>query len=119
MEQGFKKGIDLIDNNGRFSDELPWGYMENRHILRMIFNSGMFIWENEDKEIALNIFMELLKSNHNDNIGARYSIVAILEGFNSQEEYEEQFERENGMLSYEVVEEWFYKSIQKHKDVIV
>lgn len=119
IEQGFKRAIDLIDNNGRFPDELPWGFMENRHIIRMIFNFAMFIWANDDKELALKMFMELLKSNHNDNIGARYSIVAILEGFNSQEEYEEQFESKDGMgLEYEALEGWFYKSAEKHKDVI-
>jgi len=119
MESGFKRAIDLIDNNGRFPDELPWGFMENRHIIRMIFNFGMFVWANEDKDIALNIFMQLLKSNHNDNIGARYSIVAILEGFNSQEEYEEQFLSESGdSLEYMKLEEWFYKSAQKHKKII-
>lgn len=119
MEDGFKRAIDLVDNNSRFPDELPWGFMENRHIIRMIFNFGMFVWMNEDKEIALNIFMELLKSNHNDNIGARYSIVAILEGFNSQEEYEEQFESKDGQsIDYTELEEWFFKSAQKHKKVI-
>ena len=120
IEEGFKGAIDLIDNNGRFPDELPWGFMENRHIIRMIFNFGMFIWANdEDKEIALNIFIELLKSNHNDNIGVRYSIVAILEGFSSQEEYEEQFENENSMgLEYGALEEWFHKSAQKHRKVL-
>lgn len=120
MEEGFKRAIDLVDNNGRFPDELPWAFMENRHIIRMIFNFGMFVWANdENKEIALNIFMELLKSNHNDNIGARYSIVAILEGFNSQDEYEEQFESEDGhILDYMKLEKWFYQSAQKHKDVI-
>jgi len=120
IEDGFKRAIDLVDNNGRFPDELPWGFMENRHIIRMIFNFGMFAWANdEDKNIALNIFMQLLKSNHNDNIGARYSIVAILEGFNSQDEYEEKFESESGHgLDYAQLEEWFYKAAEKHKDVI-
>jgi len=119
MEKGFKKAIDLIDNNGRFPDELPYGFIENRHIIRMIFNFAMFIWANDDKELALKMFMELLKSNHNDNIGARYSIIAILEGFNSQEEYEEQFESENGHgLDYMELEEWFYKSAEKHKSVL-
>ena len=120
IEDGFKRAIDLVDNNGRFPDELPWGFMENRHIIRMIFNFGMFAWANdEDKNIALNIFMQLLKSNHNDNIGARYSIVAILEGFNSQDEYEEKFESESGHgLDYTQLEEWFYKAAEKHKDVI-
>ncbi len=120
IERGFKRAIDLIDNNGRFPDELPWGFMENRHIIRMIFNFAMFVWANdENKDIALKIFMELLKSNHNDNIGARYSIVAILEGFSSQEEWEEKFESESGIgLEYGAVEEWFYKAAEKHRDVI-
>jgi len=120
IETGFKRAIDLIDNNGRFPDELPWGFMENRHIIRMIFNFAMFVWANdENKDIALNIFMELLKSNHNDNIGARYSIVAILEGFSSQEKWEEKFESESGIgLEYGAVEEWFYKVTEKHRDVI-
>ncbi len=120
MEQGFQRAIDLIDNDGKFPDSLNWGFIENRHIIRMIFNFAMFVWSNdEDKEIALNIFMELLKSNPNDNIGARYSIAAILEGFGSQEEYEEHFESENGMgLEYEALEKWFCESAQKHLDVI-
>ncbi len=120
IELGFQRAIDLVDKNGKFPDILNWGFIENRHIIRMIFNFAMFIWANdEDKEIALNIFMELLKSNHNDNIGARYSIVAILENFNSQEEYEEHFESENGMgLEYEALEKWFYQSAQKHLSII-
>ena len=117
IEKGFQKAIDLIDRDGEFPDKLPWGFVENRHIIRVIFNFAMFIWENSDKEIALEIFLNLLKSDHNDNVGARYSIVAILEGFNSQEEYEEQFESEMG-LDYMKVEEWFYKSAVKHMDVI-
>ena len=119
MEKGFQRAIDLIDRNGEFPDELLWGFTENRHIIRMIFNFGMFVWANEDKDIALNLFMELLKSNHNDNIGARYSIAAILEGFDSQEDYEEQFESKNGIgLEYEALEKWFYKAAEKHKKVI-
>jgi len=120
IELGFQRAIDLVDKNGKFPDILNWGFIENRHVIRMIFNFAMFIWANdEDKEIALNIFMELLKSNHNDNIGARYSIVAILENFNSQEEYEEHFESENGMgLEYEALEKWFYQSAQKHLSII-
>jgi len=60
MEKGFKRAIDLIDNNGRFPDKLPWGFMENRHIIRMIFNFAMFIWANKDKDLALNIFLSLI-----------------------------------------------------------
>ena len=120
MEQGFQRSIDLIDKDGKFPDVLNWGFVENRHIIRMIFNFAMFIWANDDdKEIALNIFMELLKSNPNDNIGARYSIVAMLEGFESQDTLEEKFENKDGMgMDGMALERWFNKAAQKHMDVI-
>ena len=42
-----------------------------------------------------------------------------LEGYSSQEEYEEQFESKSGHgLEYMKLEEWFEKSAQKHKNVI-
>ena len=120
MEQGFQRAIDLIDKDGKFPDILNWGFIENRHIIRMIFNFAIFIWANDDdKEIALNIFMELLKSNPNDNIGARYSIVAILEGFESQDALEEKFESKDGMgMDGMALERWFNKAAQKHIDII-
>jgi len=120
MEDAYHRAMDLIEHKGSFPDTLRWGFIENRHIIRMLFNFAMFLWANsEEKKEALRIFTQLLKSNPNDNIGARYSIVAILEGFGSQEEYEEQFESKNGMgLEYEALEKWFYESAQKHMDVI-
>ncbi len=119
IEKGFERALDLLDDNGRFPDELPWGFIENRHIIRMIFNFGMFVWRGGNKDLALQIFMQLLRTNHNDNVGARYSIVAILEGFGSQEEWEEKFESDNGMgLEYMAVEEWFYKAAEKHRNII-
>jgi len=119
MEQGFQRAIDLIDKDGKFPDILNWGFIENRHIIRMIFNFAMFIWANDDdKDIALNIFMELLKSNPNDNIGARYSIVAILEGFESQDVLEEKFESKDGMgMDIMALERWFNKAAQKHSHI--
>lgn len=61
--------------------------------------------------------MQLLKSNVNDNIGARYAIVAMLEGFESMGEYEEKFMSGFG-LDAMAVEEWFNEASKKHKKVI-
>jgi len=33
IETGFKRAINLIDNNGKFPDELPWGFIENRGLM--------------------------------------------------------------------------------------
>lgn len=117
LNTGYGKAMDLVLKNGRFPDELEWGYIENRHIIRMIFHFGMFLWEIEEKEDALEVFMQLLKSNVNDNIGARYAIVAMLEGFESMGEYEEKFMSGFG-LDAMAVEEWFNEASKKHKKVI-
>ena len=119
MEKGYLRALDLIDDNGKLPDSLPWGFMENRHIIRMIFNFGMFVWRGEGKDFAVQIFSQLLSTNPNDNIGARYAIAAVLEGFASQEEWEEHFESESGIgLEYMKVEEWFEKAAEKHRDVL-
>ena len=71
LERGYKKALKLIMKKGKFPDVLLWGFIENRHIIRMLFNYAMFMWEIEEKEQALALMMSLLKSNPGDNIGAR------------------------------------------------
>jgi tetratricopeptide (TPR) repeat protein len=119
LNSGYDKAIKLVLNNDRFPDELEWGYIENRHIIRMIFHFGMFLWEIEEQKEALGIFMQLLKSNINDNIGARYAIVAMLEGFESMGEYEEKFMSSSGFgLDAMAIEKWFNEASKNHKEVI-
>ena len=118
LKSGYAKALKLVLNNGRFPDELEWGYIENRHIIRMIFHFGMFLWEIKEQKDALAVFMQLLKSNINDNIGARYAIIAMLEGFESMGEYEEKFMSSGFGLDAMAVEEWFTKASKKHKEVI-
>ena len=56
----------------------------------------------------------LLHSNPGDDIGARYGIVAILEGYDSQEDFEEEFS-DGEYLDWEKQEKWFFEKSQKHK----
>ncbi len=119
LSKGYKNAINLIVKKDRFPDELPWGFIENRHIIRVLFNFATLLWMAEHKDNALAILLQLLKSDTGDNIGARYSIIAILEGYESIEHFEEQFESENGMgLDAMAMNEWFDKKAKKHKKVI-
>ena len=116
--KGYTRAMKLILKNDRFPDELLWGFMENRHIIRILFNYATILWLS-DKKSALFIFKRLLRSNPDDNIGARYSIIGILEGFKSQDELEKQFLSKDGeYIDWEKQEEWFLSSAKKHKDVI-
>ncbi len=118
MEKGYKKAMDLILREGKFPDSLPWGFIENRHIIRILFNYAALLWANEQESDALQIFQALLKSNPMDNIGARYAIVGILEGFTSLLELEDKFNAGNGNLDWKKQEKWFQKSAIKYNNII-
>ena len=115
---GFQRAMELVEINEKFPDELPWGFMENRHIIRVLFSFATFLWMGEDKNVALALLLQLLKSNTRDNVGARYSIVAILEGYESIEHLEEQFVTEGGYMDAMAINEWFNEKVEKHRDVL-
>jgi hypothetical protein len=71
------------------------------------------------KDDALEIIKQLLKSNPDDNVGARYSALAILEGFKSQEHLEEEFDGNDGYIDWEKQEEWFAKNAKKYKQLSI
>jgi len=118
MNKGYKKASDLILNNNKFPDILPWGYIENRHIIRLLFNFATLLWLANKKDDALNIMLNLLKSNPMDNIGARYAIVALLENYESFEQLEEEFDDGDGYSDWQKQEEWFQKISQNHLDIL-
>jgi len=112
--KGYSKAVQLITKDGKFPERLEWGWFENRHIIRMIFHYGMLLWEKGKKEEAIRIFNKLLEMNPNDNIGARYAIAGILEGFCCMGEMEEKFASKYGFIDALKQEKWFEKVIKKH-----
>lgn len=119
MQKGYERAMRLVlDENGKFPTSLPWLYMENRHIIRVMFNFALLLWLNSDTKNALVILNRLLKSNPNDNIGARYMIVAILDGIKSNYELEKMFDNGSGYINWEAQEKWFLKAAKKYKNEI-
>ena len=116
MQKGYDRAINLVLNkNGRFPTSLSWRYVENRHILRIMFNFAALLWLNSDTKNALVIFNRLLKLNPDDNIGARYMIVAILDGVKSLYEFEKMFDDGSGYSNWEAQEKWFWETASKYK----
>jgi tetratricopeptide (TPR) repeat protein len=119
LTKGYNRAMDLLMPHGRFPDKLSWMFIENRHIIRVIFNYANMMWTVENKKEALRLFTMLLKSHPDDNIGARYVIVALLEGYESQEHFDEQFSDDGGMsLDAMALHHWFEKHAPKHKKEI-
>lgn len=79
----------VADKNGNYPDQLLWGWIENRHIIRSLNNFALLQWEQGDIRLALEIYRKLLASNLNDNIGARYAILALRIGYGP--DYEQLF----------------------------
>lgn len=117
LKIAFQKAIlKIVDKDGNFPKLLRWGYLENRHIIRAIDTWALELWGNGDKEKALDLLRKLLRSNHHDNIGARYSILAIRLGLNP--DYEQQFVTK-GMLGYLdaiKISDWFEENSKKFPD---
>lgn len=114
LNEAYERAINIIsDKKGNWPDVLLWGFMENRHIIRTIFNKGVILWDNGKTDEALEIFRKLLKSNPNDNVGVRDFILAIRMDM-SFEEYEERFNK-GGYYDSESIE-WFEENAPNYQD---
>lgn len=88
--ESFKRALSRIqDKNGNWPDEMPWGWLENRHVIRALGRGADNLWMDGRNDEALDIYRKLLHSNLNDNIGARYAIIALRHGF-TYDKYMEQ-----------------------------
>ena len=60
------------------------------------------LWEEDDLDAAKSLCEKLFRANWKDNIGARYSILAISEGM-SLEQFENHFVK-NGYMNDKVIQ---------------
>ena len=109
----------IVDAEGRWPKEMPWGWMENRHIMRAIERYAFLCWEKGDLDEALLIFGHFLRVNPNDNQGVRNYILAIRMGLDI-EKWEKQFLADNpvqaGALDAIKLHDWFKNNAIKFPD---
>ena len=78
INQASEKALKrIVDRKGNWPDRLEWGWLKNRHIIRAILNQAILSWKSENFNEALDLLRKLLRSNPNDNIGARFYILGI------------------------------------------
>ena len=112
LYEGFNRASRLISKNRQFPKCMEWEFVENRHIIRIIYYYAIALWTVRDPDAALIYLKALVDMVPNDNIGARYAIAAILDGYSSLYEWESQFETEYG-LDAAKVEQWFQQMLKK------
>jgi tetratricopeptide (TPR) repeat protein len=114
LEKAYKRAINLItDKKGDWPSVLLWGFLENRHIIRTILNKALLEWDDRNDAKALELLRKLLKTNPNDNIGAREYILAIRMGF-TMAGFEDRFNK-GGYYDMEVTT-WFEEHAPKFPD---
>ena len=108
IKQASERALKRIaDRRENWPDRLEWVYLENRHIIRAIFNQALLFWEEDTIESALDLFRKLFRSNPNDNLGIRYFILAIRKNITFSE-FDDWFNK-NGFYTSEI-DYWFYNN---------
>lgn len=120
LHEAYERALMIIvDEMGRWPKELPWGFLENRHIMRAINQQALFYWEIGKIDEALDIFRKLLRVNPQDNQGVRYNILAIKMGLGIDEWTKPFGVQEDGeILGLDAfkVSDWFDKNSKKFED---
>jgi len=114
LNGAFRRAIDrIVDRKGNWPKRIDWAWIENRHLVRAIDRKAWDLWEGKREEYALEeLYRKLLKSNSNDNIGARYNILAIKLGY-SPGEVEDMFPASRpGFVDAMKMNDWFRKHAQ-------
>lgn len=72
LESSISKGREVFPPEFSFgADYLPWGFVDNRPFLRLLFEYAMLIEEIDGTQKAIPLYEELIKLNSNDNQGIR------------------------------------------------
>lgn len=82
VEQAYHRAVNrIVLGDGRWPDEMIWGWAENRHLLRALEAYSLLQWRKGELQQAISVLQQILKMNPNDNQGARFYLLAILLGY--------------------------------------
>lgn len=106
----------IVDKNGNWPKTMSWSWLENRHVIRAIGRWARELWSDGKTSEALEIFRNLLKTNPDDNVGARYDILAIRLGLHP--DYEKRFATSDppGFIDAFKISAWFERHSKKFPD---
>ncbi len=110
LEQRWMQACERVaEKEDIFKKRVEWGWVENRPLIRGLFQKANKLWKAGQLKQAHDLFGKIFKTNENDNIGARYSVKATADGM-SLEEFEERFtysDEDGTYYKNEAISEWF------------
>lgn len=109
LETRYFEACDRItEKEDVFNKVVLWVFMENRPLIRGLYNKANRLWEQGGIDQAHELFSKILKTNESDNIGARYAVKATEEKMRLIEfERRFTFSDESGTFYKPELEEWF------------
>ena len=110
IEEAYERALRLIvDENGKWPKRMSWGFLENRHIMRAIERYAHISWEENNPELALEIYRRLLRVNINDNQGVRYAILALRMGLGPDWDFKFMVKKGHmaGLIDAMQIDNWF------------
>jgi len=114
LEEAYNRALKKITGEkGEWPETMEWIYLENRHIIRTILNKAISLWDKGENEEALDLLRKLLKTNPDENIGARNYILAIRTGM-THAGFENKFDK--GGCYDSTLYDWFDKNHKKYPD---
>lgn len=100
LEQRWIEACERIaEKEDIFKKSVEWAYMENRPLIRGLYLGAEKLWKDGQFELANTYFKKILKTNPDDNIGARYVVKATDEGM-SYDEFCERFTFEDNFGTF-------------------
>lgn len=113
LEKAYVRALNLIiDESGRWPGKLEGCWIPNWHIIQTILEKAISLWEQDETDDALDLLRKLLKTNPNDEGGARNYILAIC----MNQDFHDFQEWVNDEDNHEDVLEWFEENYLKFPD---
>lgn len=108
-----KAYAETVDQFPVWSDEMEWGYIENRPYMRAIQYQADLYADEGKKEAAIELYRLLLRLNPNDNQGVRYTISGVYAGI-SGEKINDMFDEGNEKQDWDALEDLVAAQNAKH-----
>ena len=112
LDTAFDRAKTIILDNDKLPDLLEWGWLENRHILRTLFNKAERLWETGSKHKAEALFRNLITMSPNDNLGAGFYLLGLLMKQKYGDLCDRYFYNEDGGEMYK----WYDKNAKNFPD---
>ena len=115
--EAYEKAMELLrSKDGKLPERLEWKHPTNRHIIKLLVETGITLWEVGELDKALEILKMVYKMNPSDEPGVRFYILGILENMDF-EEFESVFTKE-GDYDRDSLERWFEQRKEKFESFI-